>query len=103
MNSPAFIAGPGGSRRLFALLLMAAAGGGCTLGADENEIRIEHFSVYPGVASFIADDHCAKFGKTAKLVQAGIEDTYFVGIRKKISVYQCVGKALPQSQPKAEK
>lgn len=97
------IAGPAGPWHYLALFFMAVGSGGCTLSADENEVVIEHLSSHAGVAQYMADNHCAKFGKVAGLVQMGIEETYSVGIRKKVSVFKCTGKAQPQPQPKAGK
>ncbi len=97
------IAGPVRPWRYLVLFFMAVGSGGCTLSADENEVVIEHPSSYTGVAQYMADNHCAKFGKAASLVQMGIEETYSVGMRKRASVFQCIGKAQPQPQPKAGK
>lgn len=72
------------------LALAAVALAGCTLKSDPEEITIEHFADYVGVANLLAEQHCAKFGKKAKLVQMGPQDTYAIGIRKRVSVYHCV-------------
>lgn len=83
-------------RRRFRTALPAAAAVvlvGCTVTSSPNEIAIEHFVEYPGVATLLAEQHCAKFGKRAKLVQMGLEDTYAIGIRKRVSVYHCVDGA----------
>jgi hypothetical protein len=80
-----------------AAALLAAALAGCTLSSNADEVVIEHFADYPGVAEVLADQHCAKLGKTAKLVQMGVQDTYFIGIRKRVSVFHCVGEAVKKS------
>ena len=90
---PTAAAGPAWPWRLAILLLMAVASGGCAINADENEVVIEYFSDYPGVARYMAENHCAEYGKTASLVQIEPEKTYPLGFRKKRSVYKCVGKA----------
>jgi hypothetical protein len=88
-------------RATFLVPLLAAASAalaGCALSGDAAEVTIEHFAEYPGVAQMLAEDHCAKFGKTAKLVQVGLQDTYALGIRKRVSVFHCVdapGKKQP--------
>ncbi len=67
---------------------------GCTtVSADENEVVIEHMANYSGVAQYMADEHCRKFGKTAQQVQRGIQKTYALGLRKSVSVFHCTGKA----------
>jgi len=68
----------------------AATLAGCTVASDPGEITIEYFAAYPGVATLLAEQHCAKFGKQAKLVQIGPQDTYGIGIRKRVSVYSCI-------------
>lgn len=67
---------------------------GCTtVSADENEVVIEHMADYSGAALYMADEHCGKFGKIAQQVQRGIQKTYSLGFRKKVSVFHCIGKA----------
>lgn len=79
-----------GVRRRIAAVAAAAALAGCTVTSGPDEIAIEHFADYVGVATLIAEQHCAKFGKQAKLVQMGAQDTYGIGLRKRVSVYHCV-------------
>ncbi len=79
----------------------SAALAGCTVTSGPDEIAIEHFVDYPGVAALLAEQHCAKFGKQAKLVQMGAQDTYGIGIRKRVSVYRCVDGAADAAKPKS--
>jgi hypothetical protein len=74
-------------------LLATAVVVGCTVASGPDEIIVEHFVDYPGVAALLAEQHCAQFGKQAKLVQMGPQDTYGIGIRKRISVYHCIAGA----------
>lgn len=90
MRRQSLIAAIHGARRPALAAIAAAALAGCTVASGPDEITIEHFSEYPGVATLLAEQHCGKFGKQAKLVQMGPLDTYAVGIRKRISVYHCV-------------
>ncbi|NQU61961.1 MAG: hypothetical protein HQ512_12590 [Rhodospirillales bacterium] len=71
--------------------MMLITGGtlGCTLSADENEVVIEYSSPYVGAATALAERHCENFGKSARLVQSGIEKTNVLGFRKKVSVFEC--------------
>ncbi len=80
----------------------AAALAGCTVTSDPDEIAIEHFAEYPGVATLLAEQHCAKFGKQAKLVQMGAQDTYGIGIRKRVSVYHCIDAPAGAGETKAK-
>lgn len=80
------------------LTAISAVLAGCALSGDANEVTIEHFADYPGVAQMLAEDHCAKFGKAAKLAQMGLQDTYAIGLRKRVSVFHCIddpGKKKP--------
>jgi len=79
----------------------AAALVGCTLASGPDEIAIEHFVDYPGVATLLAEQHCAKAGKQAKLVQMAPQDTYGIGIRKRVSVYHCIDGAAGAGGTKA--
>ncbi|MEE9316668.1 MAG: hypothetical protein V3U48_00090 [Rhodospirillales bacterium] len=77
-----------------AIPLISLAVFGCTtVSADENEVVIEHMADYSGAAQYMADEHCRKFGKTAQQVQRGIQKTYALGFRKRVSVFLCTGKA----------
>ena len=80
---------PGSLAPVLAAATVAALAG-CTVTSGPDEIAIEHFVDYPGVATVLAEQHCGKFGKQAKLVQMGPQDTYGIGIRKRISVYHCI-------------
>ncbi len=75
------------------ILALALSVSGCTVRADENEVVIEHTSVHIGIAQEIADRHCDKFGKMARLVQFGREQAGFLGLRKRVSVFACVERA----------
>jgi hypothetical protein len=75
------------------VIAAAIALAGCTVTSDTNEIAIEHFADYVGVATLLAEQHCAKYDKQAKLVQMGSQDTYGIGIRKRVSVYHCINGA----------
>lgn len=66
--------------------------GGCTIRADENEVVIEHTAVHMGIARKMADSHCGQFNKTARLVQAGREQSGVLGVRTKVSVFQCLAR-----------
>lgn len=92
--------------RLAAVLaaFAAAALAGCAMTSGPDEIAIEHFVDYPGVATLLAEQHCAKSGKQAKLVQMGAQDTYGIGIRKRVSVYHCIDGAAGArpGEPKAK-
>lgn len=83
-------------------MALAAALAGCTVASGPNEIAIEHFVDYPGVATLLAEQHCAEFGKQAKQVQMGLQDTYAIGIRKRVSVYHCVDGAADSARNGAE-
>ncbi len=85
-----------------AALLTMAALASCTMTSGPDEIAVEHFADYVGVATLLAEQHCAKFGKQAKLVQMGPQDTYGIGIRKRISVYQCIDGAASAVGSKAK-
>ncbi|MGH6663161.1 MAG: hypothetical protein ACREB6_16615 [Rhodospirillales bacterium] len=80
----------------------AAVLAGCSVTSGPDEIAIEHFAEYPGVATLLAEQHCAKFGKQAKLVQMGAQDAYGIGIRKRVSVYHCIDSAAGAGQTKAK-
>lgn len=87
-----------------AILLTAAVVGGCTLKADKNEISIEHLSTQPGVAQAMADSHCAKYAKFARRVQMGIERAGpILGLRQKISTFECVEEQGRGSAAKGKK
>lgn len=80
--------------RSWAVTFISLAVWGCmTVSADENEVVIEHMAEYSGAAQYMADEHCGKFGKIAQQVQRGIQKTYSLGFRKKVSVFHCIGKA----------
>lgn len=82
------------------ILLAVVVIGGCTLKADENEISIEHLSTQPGVAQLMADRHCAKYAKSARRVQMGIDRAGPVpGIRYKISTFECIAKGAAKGTP----
>lgn len=66
---------------------------GCTISADENEVVIEHPANQPGVAGFMAGNHCAKFGKVAERVRMGNQKSSYLWLQGRISVFECVGKA----------
>ncbi len=87
-----------------AILLTAAVVGGCTLKADKNEISIEHLSTQPGAAQAMADSHCAKYAKFARRVQMGIERAGpILGLRQKISTFECVEEQGRGSAAKGKK
>jgi len=70
--------------------VLAMATGGCTIRADANEVVVEHMADYPGAAQAIADGRCAEFGKTARLVEAGITQKTYLWLRGRVSVFECV-------------
>lgn len=74
------------------ILALSVSVSGCTVRGDENEVVIEHTSVHIGVAQEMADSHCGKYNKIARLVQFGREQSGFLGLRKRVSVFQCVVK-----------
>jgi len=88
---------PGTIQRLGLLMILSVGLWGCTVRANENEFVIEHTATHIGVAKALAEGHCEKFGKSARLVRSGNTDTSFLGFRKKVSEFECFSS--PDKEP----
>lgn len=77
--------------RWFCIVIVAVGVAGCAVqSADEDSIVIKHTSAQPGVAKWIAEDHCAAYGKRAVFVLKAPRESSGLVPDTNVSVYDCV-------------
>jgi len=64
--------------------------GGCSVTGGANEVAVEHSAEQFLVAEMAAEEHCAKYGKSAKHVQTSPQTPSVLLLRSRTSIFECV-------------